>query len=156
MAKLEALAPRPFERIQPERLLVVLGQLDADAVRPVEEEIRRRAEENPAAVAQMLAGSREERVRHALVRILGKARFTEVPWDPADPGADRMRTLLLALAGDAEAGATVRAWMREAAQAVQTSGRSDAALQELWPYLVGHATPLDVLEFGAPRSPESP
>ena len=28
-------------------------------------------------------------------------------------------------------------------------------MQELWPYLVGHATPLDVLEFGTPPSPDA-
>jgi hypothetical protein len=153
--RLATLESRPFERRPAARLVALLAQLDAETGRPVEDEIRRRAEENPAEVAQALAASRDERVRDALVKVLGKVRFTEVPWEPADRGADRLRTKLAALAGDAEAGATVRQWMIAAKQASQTQGAPDAAVQELWPYLLPYATPSDVLAFGAP-SPIEP
>ena len=79
-----------------------------------------------------------------------------MPWEGTDPLADRLRIKLLALAGDADAAVQVRQWMAAAIQASPSRrGSSDPAVQELWPYLAGHATPGDVLAFGAPSPIES-
>jgi hypothetical protein len=151
--RLSALDPRPFARAPLAELFSLLARLDPDSARPIEDELGRRAEEGAADLARALASSREERVRSVLVRVLAKARVSDIPWEPEDPLADRLRTKLLALEGDPAAGEQVRQWMTAATRSSQAQGSPDAVLLDLWPALAPHATPLDVLELGAPAQP---
>jgi hypothetical protein len=155
LERLASLEARPFERTPLPRLLVLATQLDPDSGTVIEEELVRRAEEAPAELAALLASSREERVRDVLVRTLAKVRYTDVPWDAADPGSEKLRLKLLALTGERLAADGIRHAMEAAMQASQTQGASESIVQDLWPYLLGQATPFDVAVFGPPSPIES-
>jgi hypothetical protein len=155
LERLFTIEERPFGRTPLARLLGLVAQLDAESARSLSDEIARRAEEGPAELAAALASSRDERVRELLLRSLARVHHTDVPWDATDPGLDRVRTKLMALAGDEESVARIRTWMAAAMQASQTQGASESVLQDLWPYLAAHALPSDVMTFGPPSPLES-
>jgi hypothetical protein len=152
--RLVELEPRPFGRMPTEQVLALVRRLDPERSDALHGEIARRAEEEPVAIAAVLATIRDEPSRDVLVRVLGAIPFTDVPWQEADPGAARLRTKLAAFAGDPAAADAVRAWMEAAVQASQSQGTPESAVNELWPCIAAHATPRDVLSFGVPHPPD--